>query len=398
MDKEPEQQEQEQQRKQHNISHGIIAFKYDSIKQQNVFVTRVPVRLLMIRRKDSFGYNDFMQGHYSVFNIQKIQQLVDEMSLEEKARLVPPNFKPIPITSLSDMPVLSEEQKRNSIILKKYFHTLWVNMWEGIDEELPTPEQMTLQTYLQASTLNASTSSGLKKKIQPVQPFDFTKQIIPTQEQLKSYNKCHARVYSIHEEKAFHKYELIVNGLFALVKSAPKTRKSDYRLTHKVFVITLKHIVDTSKTCWIEQEWEFPKGHKDFQSENTLNCALREFKEETGLINQKLDVVTKYEPCKESFIGTDGKWYKNNYYLAHDISDLNSIENKSNVFNDFQKNEVSKVEYKTIDECLDCIRPYNTEKLTIINDVCSILTDYYYTDNKENVDNRLQVLHPLTGY
>lgn len=43
--------------------------------------------VLMIRRKDTLGYVDFMRGKYNIHNIDFIQNLIDEMTLEEKERL-----------------------------------------------------------------------------------------------------------------------------------------------------------------------------------------------------------------------------------------------------------------------------------------------------------------------
>jgi hypothetical protein len=38
----------------------------------------------MIRRKNSFGYIDFIKGQYSENNLEYLQKLFDEMSIEEK--------------------------------------------------------------------------------------------------------------------------------------------------------------------------------------------------------------------------------------------------------------------------------------------------------------------------
>jgi len=54
----------------------------------------------MLRRKDSFGYTDFIRGKYSLYNIYQIQNIVDEMSNSEKER-----------------------------ILTRPFEELWKNMW-----------------------------------------------------------------------------------------------------------------------------------------------------------------------------------------------------------------------------------------------------------------------------
>ena len=42
----------------------------------------------------------------------------------------------------------------------------------------------------------------------------------------------------------------------------------------------------------------------------------------------------------------------------------------------YQKSEVSKIEWKTIDECLISIRPYNLEKKRIITNIYNLLSQY----------------------
>ena len=42
------------------------------------------LQFLMIRRKDSFGYIDFIRGKYSPYNIHQVQTIIDEMSIYEK--------------------------------------------------------------------------------------------------------------------------------------------------------------------------------------------------------------------------------------------------------------------------------------------------------------------------
>ena len=51
-------------------------------------------------------------------------------------------------------------------------------------------------------------------------------------------------------------------------------------------LITLKDLIDKSTTRWEETEWEFPKGRRNFK-EKDLECALREFEEETGILSSK---------------------------------------------------------------------------------------------------------------
>jgi hypothetical protein len=42
----------------------------------------------------------------------------------------------------------------------------------------------------------------------------------------------------------------------------------------------------------------------------------------------------------------------------------------------YQVTEVSKIEWKTIDDCLESIRPYNLEKKKIITNINKVLEEY----------------------
>ena len=59
-------------------SYGIIVFRS----------SKKGLQFLMLRRKDSFGYIDFIRGKYSPYNIYQIQNIVNEMSLLEKKQIL----------------------------------------------------------------------------------------------------------------------------------------------------------------------------------------------------------------------------------------------------------------------------------------------------------------------
>ena len=63
-------------------SYGVILFR----------TTQKGLQFLMIRRKDSFGYIDFLRGKYSPYNINQIQGMIDEMSNSERDRIVSEPF------------------------------------------------------------------------------------------------------------------------------------------------------------------------------------------------------------------------------------------------------------------------------------------------------------------
>jgi 8-oxo-dGTP pyrophosphatase MutT (NUDIX family) len=238
-------------------SYGIILFRSSSNGLQ----------FLMIRRKDSFGYIDFIRGKYSPYNIEHIQNIVNEMSIHEKQRLI-----------------------------NEPFDKLWNLMW--------------------GETANSQ--------------------------------------YKSEEVASSKKFELIKNGVFI----------NDDK-------ITLNDIIQNSNTKWLETEWEFPKGRRNYQ-EKDIDCALREFEEETGISQKKIQTIENIIPFEEIFIGTNYKSYKHKYFLAY----INESHDKEEILSNFQKTEVSKIEWKTLDECLESIRPYNLEKKHLIKNIYKVLQEY----------------------
>ena len=235
-------------------SYGIIVFRSSTEGLQ----------FLMLRRKDSFGYIDFIRGKYSPYNVYQVQKLINEMSLEEKQR-----------------------------ISTQTFDNLWKNMW--------------------GDTSNSQ--------------------------------------YKNEKQVSSKKFDVIQSG----VQIDTET-------------ITLKDIIDKSTTQWLETEWEFPKGRRNFK-EKDLECALREFEEETGISQIKISVVENVLPFEEIFIGTNHKAYKHKYFLAY----MNDIDDN---LQNFQITEVSKLEWKNIDQCLESIRPYNLEKKELIRNINKVLQEY----------------------
>jgi 8-oxo-dGTP pyrophosphatase MutT (NUDIX family) len=77
-----------------------------------------------------------------------------------------------------------------------------------------------------------------------------------------------------------------------------------------------------AKLCHIASKknvnvWEFPKGSLSPRApmEAPIDCAIREFVEETGADRTKLKIL-ELEPIVERFFGTDGKYYTYTYFPA----------------------------------------------------------------------------------
>ena len=124
-----------------------------------------------------------------------------------------------------------------------------------------------------------------------------------------------------------------------------------------------------NKYIWQEQEWGFPKGRRNHY-ERDYDCALREFREETGYSPSSLKNVENIMPLEEIFTGSNYKSYKNKYYL------LKMVHDTPKVVNHFDRSEVSKMEWKTYAECMECIRPYNLEKKQLLTNIYNMLCKY----------------------
>lgn len=244
---------------------GIIAFR---------LVDRVP-QYLMIRRKDSLGHIDFMRGKYSVLNKHYIINMLNQMTVDEKARM---NLK--------------------------NFDDLWRAVWGG-------------------NTISSQ--------------------------------------YKNEEIAAREKYNMLIAGI-----------TSKFNKTY-----TLSSLIDESNLeqenmgspLWTETEWGFPKGRRNHQ-EKDYDCALREFNEETGYSVNLLKNVQNILPYEEIFTGSNYKSYKHKYYLMY-MNYADTLDTGN-----FETAEVSKMEWKTFEQCLESIRNYNVEKKRLIERVHQTLTRY----------------------
>ena len=238
----------------HNCKYPIISIGIITFRNVNNCI-----EYLMIKRKDSLGYVEFMRGKYPVNNKMYIQNIFNEMTKEEKEK-----------------------------ILSKDFNYLWNDLWGDLNS------------------------------IQ----------------------------YRNEEKISLDKYNFL--------------KSNDY----------LEEYIKNSDTCWIDAEWGFPKGRRNFQ-EKDIVCAFREFEEETGYKKNDLTLINNVIPYEEIFTGSNLKSYKHKYFLAY-MKENYENENQ----NDYQKSEVSELKWMTFDECLKKIRPYNLEKIEILKKINNVLNNY----------------------
>jgi 8-oxo-dGTP pyrophosphatase MutT (NUDIX family) len=217
---------------------GIIAYRYT--QNENI-------EFLLVQRKDTLGYVDFLRGKYSETNDFQLNNIIHEMTEEEIGNIRTCEYK-----------------------------ELWYKLWNKVTE-----------------------SYDIKNE----EKFNFIKK-----------TKIHLFVDSI----------------------------------------------------WKEPEWGFPKGRRNFK-ERDLDCALREFEEETGYEKKNLLLIKNMNPCEEIFTGSNLKSYKHRYFLAFMNYDDTLVDTN------FQKSEIGSMKWFSYEEAVTRIRPYNLEKLELLKDIHELM-------------------------
>lgn len=166
-------------------------------------------------------------------------------------------------------------------------------------------------------------------------------------------NKFIKNGYDNEFEKSKDKFNKLTNGI----------------LFNNFINIDFNYIINKCKFDFIDTEWEFPKGRKN-TNENDLDCAIREFYEETNIDIHNIQPLS-FDKIDEVFMGTNYSKYKNIYYL-YDIIDDKIIDKKKNKF---QKLEINDVKWLNINECFDKIRDYHFEKKNTLYYIHFILTN-----------------------
>ncbi len=129
-----------------------------------------------------------------------------------------------------------------------------------------------------------------------------------------------------------------------------------------------KHKINLFNVVWDEPEWGFPKGRRNYK-EKDLECALREFEEETGYLKKNILLIKNLNPYEEIFTGSNLKSYKHKYFIAMMNYEDTIDESK------FQKSEIGNMRWFTCETGLEKIRNYNIEKKELLHSLDELLTN-----------------------
>ncbi len=235
------------------LSCGILL-----IDSSNLPVLPGDVKVLMIRRKDSMSFAEFMRGKYDPENPEYVARLIKNMTLKEQAN------------------VASEP-----------FETLWRNLWG--DDRMSTDFAIARDRF-----------------------------------------------------NRLDRYGLVRDNL------------SEYT----------------------EPEWGFPKGRRT-RGESDLDCALREFAEETN-IPRNAFVVLKNIVLEETFTGLNEIRYRHVYFVA--LLKQPGLVDLKQKFTPMQRREISGIAWKTMGEADELIRPHYVERKGMLDQLKVVVQSYETTD------------------
>lgn len=240
------------------LSYGILAFTLNKDTSEK--------KLLMIQRKDSLCYIEFIRGKYTLDNIYYIKILLQNCCQNELSKL----------KSMT-------------------FDELWLDLWT------------------QSENLNERTK--------------------------KEYSKS----------------------------------KNSFDKLCKLEKDNLYTLIDDIKTKFLTPEWEFPKGRRNHQEYNK-DCAIREFKEETGINYDDINIIQNISPIIEEYYGKNSVKYRHVYYIAQYIGDKKEHLINKECYE--QYSEINDIQWFTKSECISKIREGNDSKKRIINDIFEFIDNY----------------------
>ena len=248
------------------------------------------VRYLMVQRKDSLCFVEFMRGKYTLQDGHYIKFLLSNMTKDERANL-----------STADS-----------------FDGLWLQMWS---------------------------------------------------------NKHNNRVFQKEFEGSRLKFDALSRGCDVVFDAAAaaeaqegeeRSRTEELPRCRRVCLCDL--LKETAECCLLEREWGFPKGRRNLNEDN-LQCALREFTEETGLGSQKVKMYAGVPCVQEVFKGSNGVTYRHVYYTACLQGDSTLPANLSLL----GCREIKTIAWFQFQEVCQKIPAHNVERLAIVHYVHNLV-------------------------
>lgn len=156
-----------------------------------------------------------------------------------------------------------------------------------------------------------------------------------------------------------------------------KIYKNEYFLAKKKYKeIDVENMIKDSlaETKWLDTEYSIPKGRRN-NTESFIDCAIREFSEETGIKKNNIKrLINKRIPFEEIFFGSNGVAYSHIYYIAELDTEIIPEIDYSNIV---QAGEIKNIKWFSYKEAMNVFRNYECSKREIIHKAFNLLKNHY---------------------
>lgn len=138
--------------------------------------------------------------------------------------------------------------------------------------------------------------------------------------------------------------------------------------------LDIAELLSVTVSDWEDTEYGFPKGRKNV-NESNIQCAIREFKEESGFKKEDFVLYNNNVTFQEIFKGTNGIMYRHVYYIAliNSTTKLPIIDEK----NILQSGEVKKFGWFSFEESMGLIRYYDYAKKIVLQNIHNYCLQIY---------------------
>ena len=258
-------------------SFGVILIDFKNLENINANVFD-DLKFLMIQRKDSISYVEFIRGKYNIDKSDYLFWLFSDMTEKERQNIYNNDFK-----------------------------TLWNKLWMNHD----------------------------------------------------------SNIFKNEFDSANEKFNLLKSGI----------------VNKENIFLSIKNCINNTKAYYKTPEWEFPKGRRNIREED-IDCACREFEEETAISKESYLILKCIPPFQELFTGSNNIKYRIIYYLGvYTGSETINV----NPLNITQASEIGNIEWYNFQEILNLIKPHFLEKKKITTSIFNLIISILETCNFKKI-------------
>jgi len=181
-----------------------------------------------------------------------------------------------------------------------------------------------------------------------------------------------------------------------------KKHKNEYisaRLKYNTFkkgmiinnrTLSLESILSQTISEFSKPEWGFPKGRKNMK-ETEIDCAMREFQEETDLDPSCLKLISDC-PLTETYTGSNSTVYRGVYYMAKFVSNNPKHYEQLliNSKNRHQVSEIGDIQWLSLDDAMLKIRPYHSMRRKVLSMANQYIENVYLENEKLEEDKQIK--------